>query len=50
VLIASEFVGYRHRCRNRLILGVQRIFCPNFPKKLLFDKLSPYKFSIAVGT
>jgi len=34
-------------------LGVQRIFCQNFPKfaeKLLCDKISPYKFSVAVGT
>ena len=28
------------------ILGVKRIFCPNFPKKLICDKLSPYKFSV----
>jgi len=34
-------------------LGVQRIFCQDFPKfvrKTFLYKLSPYKFSVAVGT
>jgi len=31
-------------------VGLQKIFCPNLPEKLLCDKVSPYKFSVAVGT
>ena len=38
------------RCRSRQFFGLQRIFCLTFPEKLLCDKLSLYKFSLAVGT
>lgn len=31
------------------MLGMRRIFRPNFPKKLLCDKIFPYKYSVAVN-
>ena len=36
-----------HRCMSRQFV---RLFCPNLPEKLSCRKLSPYKFSVAVGT
>jgi len=37
---------YLHRCRSRQGFGVRRIFCPKFTRKLVRDKLFPYKVSL----
>ena len=50
VLYCELYSNVFHRCRSRQILGVDisRI-SQNLPEKVLCRKLSPYKFSVAVG-